>query len=250
MPTTSKTPTALALSGLFHIAAVVVAACWYVNQAGHGESHGPLHLTWADATQTDEPVVTRIQLPTTSPRPKTVTPITRQLPRQHPAVEYNEPTFDREEVPLQRQTEPTLELAVATDPKKATPEPIRAVPMPRRWTQPDALSTSPATAIPISISRRGKRYDTLPRKLATNPQPDYPTAARTAGVEGTAFVLATVESDGSVSAAVIAATSGWSSLDNAAVTAVLGWEFAPARLDGRPVRLKIRVPVTFRLRKF
>ncbi len=92
--------------------------------------------------------------------------------------------------------------------------------------------------------------------VAGSTAPDYPDAARTAGVSGTTFVRAHVDEAGrvdfaekekalppmfrgSADAHVVAA------LDVAARTAVKGWTFKPARRAGRAVPAWVTVPVTF-----
>jgi protein TonB len=42
-------------------------------------------------------------------------------------------------------------------------------------------------------------------------------------------------------------SSGFASLDQAAVAAVESWEFEPGRLDGEPVASQVEVPIQFRL---
>jgi protein TonB len=77
--------------------------------------------------------------------------------------------------------------------------------------------------------------------------PDYPPRCRRMGIEGTVRVRALVAEDGRVVQALVARTSGDESLDEAAVRAVRGWRFEPARRDGVPTRAWASVPIEFKL---
>jgi len=77
----------------------------------------------------------------------------------------------------------------------------------------------------------------------------YPSAARRAGREGLVMVAFIVSEKGRVSAPQVVDSSGHKDLDAAALRAVAGWKFRPARLsDGTTVEHRIRVPIDFRLR--
>jgi len=45
----------------------------------------------------------------------------------------------------------------------------------------------------------------------------------------------------------VQSSSGFASLDDAAVTAVKNWEFEPGRQDGEPVASRVEVPIQFQL---
>lgn len=79
------------------------------------------------------------------------------------------------------------------------------------------------------------------------PAPSYPESARRAGISGTTVVGMTVSTDGSVSSAWVESSSGNSTLDSAAVSAVYSWRFVPAKQNGTPVTANSRVPITFNL---
>lgn len=80
-----------------------------------------------------------------------------------------------------------------------------------------------------------------------NPPPDYPRRARQLGFEGTVLIDVKVNSNGGVDEAAIAASSGYSMLDEAALLAVKQWRFKPARRGDLPVAAVVQVPVRFRL---
>lgn len=84
-------------------------------------------------------------------------------------------------------------------------------------------------------------------QILSAPAPFYPESARRAGISGTTVVGMTVSTDGSVSSAWVESSSGNSTLDSAAVSAVYSWRFVPAKQNGTPVIANSRVPITFNL---
>jgi protein TonB len=81
-----------------------------------------------------------------------------------------------------------------------------------------------------------------------NPRPEYPRTAREAGWEGTVVLQVLVLPDGTAGHVTLHKTSGYSILDEAALSAVRGWQFVPAMDGNFPVRSMVRMPVRFDLR--
>ena len=90
---------------------------------------------------------------------------------------------------------------------------------------------------------QGKFYD-LPEPLA-GPAPEYPKAARDAGIHGTVIVMADVLVDGTVGEVRVAMSIR--GLDEAAIQAVKRMRFKPASYKGRPIVAWVGVPVRFTL---
>jgi len=84
-------------------------------------------------------------------------------------------------------------------------------------------------------------------KVVEQAQPIYPEEARKAGVEGTAIVDVTIGADGAMVRCGLAAGSGNSQLDEAALQAVHVSKFAAGTRDGKPVEMKVKVPFRFKL---
>lgn len=80
-----------------------------------------------------------------------------------------------------------------------------------------------------------------------NPLPPYPRIARRRGQEGTVFLEVFVSEKGLVSDVRIGASSGYESLDQAAVNGVRQWLFTPGMQGGGPVSMWVNVPVRFKL---
>jgi len=86
------------------------------------------------------------------------------------------------------------------------------------------------------------------RPAATgNPRPLYPMSARRAGREGRVLLRVAVSPAGTATEVAVIDSSGTTSLDEAAVTAVREWHFVPAERAGQTIESLVRVPITFRL---
>jgi periplasmic protein TonB len=75
----------------------------------------------------------------------------------------------------------------------------------------------------------------------------YPEMARRAGIEGTAFVQFVVNEDGSVQDLVCVRDPGGGTCESA-IEAIRQTRFNPGRQRGRAVRVRMSLPVRFRLR--
>jgi periplasmic protein TonB len=77
--------------------------------------------------------------------------------------------------------------------------------------------------------------------------PVYPEVARRRGQQGRVVLHVNVSSEGMPVTVTVAESSGYPSLDAAALTAVQRWRFVPATKGGAPVPAVAEVPVRFRL---
>lgn len=83
-----------------------------------------------------------------------------------------------------------------------------------------------------------------------NKQPSYPEIARRRGYTGEVLLSVLVDAGGAVTDIKIHHSSGHSILDKAALQAVRNWLFLPATRNGRPVAMRVDVPVRFQLTKY
>lgn len=82
----------------------------------------------------------------------------------------------------------------------------------------------------------------------SNPPPKYPFSARRRGQEGEVVLRVLVDEIGRAQQVDMHRSSGFRSLDQAALDAVGDWQFVPARdAAGRPIAAIIDVPIAFRL---
>lgn len=80
-----------------------------------------------------------------------------------------------------------------------------------------------------------------------NPQPPYPLSARRRGIEGKVLLRAEIRPDGISSRVEVKKSSGWEILDQAALQAVQGWRFSPARRGNEAITAWVEIPINFRL---
>lgn len=91
-------------------------------------------------------------------------------------------------------------------------------------------------------------YEVEP-KIVSQPPLIYPEFARVAEQEGTAYVKALVDLNGSIMRVVIIRSSGSAVLDSAAARWVYEWRLSPALQNNKPVRVWVAKPITFKLNK-
>ena len=94
-------------------------------------------------------------------------------------------------------------------------------------------------------------YDTPPAPIggfaAIQKNLKYPEVARKAGIEGTVFIEAVIDENGDVTSTKIIKSMGNNGCDQAAQNAIEAVKWEPARQDGKPVKVRISIPIKFRL---
>jgi len=83
--------------------------------------------------------------------------------------------------------------------------------------------------------------------MENNRAPIYPAIALRRGEQGRVMLRVSVSADGAPLEVDVAQTSGFPSLDSAALSAVRQWRFVPATQAGRPIAAIADVPVRFRI---
>jgi protein TonB len=84
-------------------------------------------------------------------------------------------------------------------------------------------------------------------KYKENPPPHYPRVARRRGYEGRTLLRVEVLENGKVGRIEIAASSGFKSLDQAALESVEDWTFVPGTRNGKKTTQRVVVPIRFSL---
>lgn len=141
-------------------------------------------------------------------------------------------------------------------PKRAIPMPLpdvsAAIPLP-----PESVGVQPVLSAPaLPRSRALLRDETAATKgVRTRARyleamrPPYPKRAREMGWEGTVVLRVEVQPDGTVGAASVHRTSGYLTLDEAALIAVKRWRFAPPTDGAFSFAAVVDVPVRFDLKE-
>lgn len=82
---------------------------------------------------------------------------------------------------------------------------------------------------------------------AYNPKPKYPETARQEGWEGTVLLRVLVDREGMSKSIEVSRSSGFETLDRAAMETVQSWRFRPAHYGERRVESWVRIPIVFSL---
>lgn len=99
-----------------------------------------------------------------------------------------------------------------------------------------------ATARPLTGAA-----DSTPVAYLNNPKPIYPESARRGEQQGLVVLRVLVLADGSPTEISICKSSGFRTLDGAAVAGVKRWSFIPAKKNQQNIESWIDIPVQFRL---
>lgn len=148
--------------------------------------------------------------------------------------------------------------AAPVSPVAMPPAPATPVPTPVRETP---AATTPPIATPVAEEHPAKPVPTLPEtlrlslpernapsewpRLTSNPKLEYPEAARKESVQGIVWVLALVDTNGTVRSATI--DRGIRELNDAAVTWAWKVRFAPCIREGVACRFWVRIAARFTL---
>jgi TonB family protein len=87
--------------------------------------------------------------------------------------------------------------------------------------------------------------DVPPPKKTKHVNPVYPPDAKDAGIQGVVIIEAVIDKEGKVASATV--VKSIPELDQAAVDAVLQWEFEPTYIKGKPVSVRMTVTINFTL---
>ena len=141
-------------------------------------------------------------------------------------------------------------------PKRTIPMPLpdvsATIPLP-----PESVGVQPVVSAPaVPRSRALLRDETAATKgvrtrarYLESMRPPYPKRAREMGWEGTVVLRVEVRPDGTVGAASVHRTSGYLTLDEAALIAVKRWRFAPPTDGAFSFATVVDVPVRFDLKE-
>lgn len=113
------------------------------------------------------------------------------------------------------------------------------------------LAAPPAPPVPAKNATETQEAPVSPPRFdagyLNNPAPVYPNMSRRLREVGVTQLRVRVSASGEPLEVQLAASSGYSRLDDAARAAVQKWKFAPAMRGGNPVEAWVIVPVEFSL---
>lgn len=132
-----------------------------------------------------------------------------------------------------------------------TPESIvPATPILTRGLLPSGPDWSPAAPSASGGEPVDVRIVDDPPVLLAGPVPAYPELLRQAGIEGRIVLEAVVDTTGRVEGeSIVVVSAGHPGFVDAARQALMGTLFRPGRMTGRAVRVRVRLPFEFVLRR-
>jgi len=176
---------------------------------------------------------------TEPPRPLPLEPEPAPLPPQRTGPPKRKPAKAPEIAEPPRSREVAQPVLALPEPVAAG-EPAGAVPQAaEKRAAPAEARTEVASVAPVPPS--------FSAGYLRNPAPRYPVAARRAGEQGTVTLRVLVARDGLPARVNVEKSSGSAHLDAAALEAVRGWRFVPARQGTVAIESWVLVPIVFRL---
>lgn len=179
-------------------------------------------------------------------RPMSIAPLPRKVPEMVMEIAPPPPP----------QVEPPKPIPQVT-PTKVAPRPapanIPVVQNPVTASEPSADAVQVAEAPPPPAPPAAPPAPepiTEPKGYAgylNNPVPNYPAVAQRRGLQGKVVLKIHVLASGQPDNVTVAKSSGYDILDEAAVKAVTGWVFDPAKRGQKPIDGWVNVPINFKL---
>lgn len=143
--------------------------------------------------------------------------------------------------------QPKIEPSVQPLSKPVVREVADVAPMPLAAPPLAAAPPAPAPAPAVSAPAVADTEPDYKAGYLHNVRPAYPMVARKMGWEGKVILNVEVLAEGACGAVSVFSSSGRDVLDNAAIHAVKGWHFSPARHGGHTVTKWFKVPINFSL---
>lgn len=212
-----------------------IIALILLSVTGHGAV--AMQLTRARPPST-APVVQRVEIQMEPPpvQPPIVPPQVEKPPPPPPRHIAARPVAQPQQTPPPPSEAPP---PVAAEDVGPLPEGEEALPAakPVESSGPIAPAAPPA---PVVAAHEGANY-------LANPRPAYPELALQEGWQGQVLLRVRVSPEGRATTISVQRSSGQRVLDEAAIQAVRGWSFVPARQGSVPLAGWVTVPIVFRL---
>ena len=109
------------------------------------------------------------------------------------------------------------------------------------WTGGTEAIAAPNAAALLAMLEAGSEVPAPKRTRFVSPQ--YPADAQARGLRGIVILELIIDTEGKVASATV--TRSVPPFDDAALLAVNQWEYEVTRVDGKPVPVRLSVPITF-----
>lgn len=194
----------------------------------------------AEQQALDTPVIVTKQEVRIADRRLVESPSTIEVPLDVPTVELARSLVGRlaDSTPSE---EPVTEQPTPPPPPKQVANP----PTPKPSPAPQVASTAARSTNLGAQTAKPRKARVVPPVFIDPRPPVYPIEARRHGWSGTVELRITVDASGAVREVQVHRSSGYSTLDAAAVRAVQTWRGKPATRDGVPFESKWNKPIKF-----
>ncbi len=162
------------------------------------------------------------------------------------AAPMAEPTEPQDQAEAQEPAE-RVDTAEA-EPTQPPPPEQPAQPQPQERASGLTLHFAGTDSASSAIASGANLIPASPDDRSRNRPPVYPPEAQRYGQQGTVVLMIRVSPMGLAEGAEVVASSGYRSLDQAAVDAVLTWRFRPAIQDGRAIRFEMPMRIVFAMK--
>jgi protein TonB len=214
----------------------------------HGFLLFGLHLDQPAVPLPPAPAPLVVGLVAAAPTPGPAAPPRAEPEAAQPAAPPEPEKLERERSPIRPELpKPRVPKMAARE--KPTPEPVTREAPPHEGATPSSSGSGAAagqSGAPGGPPAGGVLTSAVPRYRYT-PPPEYPPEARQRHQQGVVLLDVDVAADGRPAQVGVKQSSGFPSLDRAAVTAVRHWTFEPARTAGLPIASRVEIPIRFRL---
>jgi protein TonB len=165
--------------------------------------------------------------------------------RNHRAVADPKPVREQPVARVTSTVRAPEHLLTHAEPEKA----VTAVPVATEGTDTEEKPAATASTVAKDVGAEAGP-ETPPSFRAgylRNPEPQYPSASRRLGEQGTVQLRVLVSADGHAAHVDVHRSSGFPRLDEAGAAAVREWRFVPAKRGTTPVEAHVIVPIVFKL---
>jgi periplasmic protein TonB len=200
----------------------------------------PLTLSLAQGPSEPLPSLAVSKIPEPQDPPRFYRPQTKEVKTQRQETRKTETSpkaIDPALSPHQEQASPSTGGRGFAEEEIPAPEILQESPSPTRA----SLGGGGQELAPVRVHEATPLY-------RQNPVPDYPLLGRKRGYQGTVVLEVLVSREGRVKELSLSTSSGYSVLDQAALTSVKTWLFEPGTRGGEKVDMWVKVPVRFQLK--
>jgi protein TonB len=179
---------------------------------------------------------------------KAAPPPAKAMPAPERVVKKPKPKPKPKPLPKASQPKPvsTTSRETAAPLTLPTSDPEPQLPVPTA-TQPTQAAESVASTTDSDNKQAGLTLPNLHADYLNNPALAYPDDARRQGEQGRVLLRVFVNAEGSVEQLSLRKSSGYPSLDRAALETVKTWHFVPAQPGTEAVAAWVVVPISFSL---